>query len=206
MATVYLQIDKNVKIDGTTFIVKDVAKVSCSDKAMEAKVKLVKMPARQITGPGRYVYSVMDMIEVIQKEYPSVEVNNLGEADFIVTVEKEKQPSVVWQWTKTILVCMLSFFGAAFSIMAFNNDIGITNLFGQIYELFTNEKSSGFTVLEITYSVGLALGIILFFNHFAKKKFSGDPTPLEVEMRAYEDQIDTTVIEADNRNPEKGEK
>jgi len=147
----------------------------------------------------------MDMIEVIQKEYPSVEVNNLGEADFIVTVEKEKQPSLAGQWAKTILVCLLSFFGAAFSIMAFNNDVGITNLFGQLYELFTGQPSSGFTVLEVTYSLGLALGIILFFNHFATKKFSGDPTPLEGEMRSYEDQVDTTVIEADNRNPEKSQ-
>lgn len=206
MTTVYLQIDQNVKVSSESFCLKDVAKVSCSDKALEVKLKLLKIPAQQINGPGRYVFSVMDLIEVIQKEYPSVEVNNLGEADFIVTLEKSSHPGLLWQWIKTAGVCLLAFFGAAFSIMAFNNDIDITKLFGQLYELFTGTPSDGFTVLEISYSIGLGLGIFLFFNHFAKRRLTADPTPLEMEMRAYEDQINTTLIEADNRKPEKQKK
>lgn len=202
MTTVYLQIDKNVKVKSEHFCLKEIAKVSCSDKALEVRLKLLKIPARQINGPGRYVFSVMDIIEVIQKEHPSVEVNNLGEADFVVTLEKSSHPGTFWQWTKTICICMLCFFGAAFSIMAFNNDVDITKLFEQLYQLATGETSNGFTVLEISYSVGLGLGIFLFFNHFAKRKLTADPTPLEMEMRAYEDEINTTLIEADNRKPE----
>ena len=201
MTTVYLQIDKNVKISSESFCLKDVAKVSCSDKALEVKLKLLKIPARQINGPGRYVFSVMDVIEAIQREHPSVEVNNLGEADFVVTLEKSSHPGKLWLWMKTIFVAVLSFFGASFSIMAFNNDIDVTKLFGQIYLLFTGQESSSFTILEISYSIGLGMGIILFFNHFAKRKLTADPTPLEMEMHAYEDQINTTLIEADNRNP-----
>lgn len=200
MTTVYLQIDKNVKISGTSFALKEIAKVSCSDKALETKLKLLKIPSSQINGPGRYVFSVMDVIETIQKQYPTVEVNNLGETDFVVTLEKKSQPSLVWQWSKTIFVCILSFFGAAFSIMAFNNDVNITKLFGQLYHLFTGNTSNGFTVLEVSYSIGLGAGIILFFNHFSKRKLTADPTPLEVKMRTYEDEINTTIIEADSRN------
>ncbi|MEE0884349.1 MAG: stage V sporulation protein AA, partial [Faecalimonas sp.] len=44
------------------------------------------------------------------------------------------------------------------------------------------------------YSVGLVAGILVFFNHFGKKKISVDPTPIEVEMRLYENDIQTTVI------------
>lgn len=94
MTTVYLQIDQNVKITSEKFSLKEIAKVSSSDKALETKIKLLKIPAQQITGPGRYVFSVMDVIEAIQKEYPSVEVNNIGEADFVVTLEKAKQPGM----------------------------------------------------------------------------------------------------------------
>ena len=101
-----------------------------------------------------------------------------------------------------MLVCVLSFFGAAFSIMAFNNDIGITNLFGQLYRQFTGEASNGFTVLEITYSLGVGIGILIYFNHFSKKKRVTDPSPLEVEMRTYEDEVNATVIEAEEREME----
>lgn len=46
--------------------------------------------------------------------------------------------------------------------MAFNNDVGGTKLFGQIYELVMGKQSDGFTVLEVTYSIGLTFGILVF--------------------------------------------
>ena len=60
-----------------------------------------------------------------------------------------------------------------------------------------------FSVLEISYSVGLAVGIIGFFNHFAAIKLNTDPTPLEVEMRLYEDNISKTLIANDGRKESK---
>lgn len=68
-------------------------------------------------------------------------------------------------------------------------------MFGQIYELVTGTESDGFTVLEFTYSIGISIGILTFFNHFGKKRFSVDPTPIEVEMRLYENDLQTTLIE-----------
>ena len=41
---------------------------------------------------------------------------------------------------KIVMVVLISFFGAAFSTMAFNNDVGVTKMFGQIYELLTGTK------------------------------------------------------------------
>lgn len=206
MTTIYLKIDKNVQIPGRDFCLKEIAQVRCTDKAVETKAKLLKVPAPQITGPGRYVFSIIDVMDAVQKEFPSAEIQNLGEADFILTVEQKAKPSGAFQWLKTCLVCVMTFFGAAFSIMAFNNDVGITELFGQIYMLFTGRASDGFTVLEISYSIGLGIGILVYFNHFGKRKITADPTPLEVEMRTYEDEINDTLIEADGRKTKKERK
>lgn len=201
--TLYLKIDKNVQADHAQVMLKDIASINCSDKATENKVKVLRLPTEIIKGPGRYVFSVLDVIEVIEKEFPNLEINNLGEADFIITVEKKDKLSDAMSWGKTVLVCVLAFFGAAFSIMAFNNDVGITTLFAQLYETFTGEASDGFTLLELSYSVGVGLGILIFFHHFARKKNLSDPTPLEVEMRTYEDDVDTTLIESGNRKEQR---
>lgn len=195
----YLKIDKNVQARSTPVTIGEIASVSCASKPIENKIKVMRLPTQVIQGPGRYVFCVLDVIEAIHTEFPSLEIENLGEADFIITVEKENKVSDLMSWAKTALLCLLSFFGAAFSIMAFNNDINITKLFGQLYETFTGQQSNGFTLLEISYSVGVGLGILVFFNHFAKNKGKSDPTPLEVEMRTYEDEIDTTLIESGNR-------
>ena len=200
--TLYLKIDKNVQVHDKTVFLKDIAQISCSSKELENRIRLVKIPKAAGEGPGRHAMSVMEVIEVIQKEFPEVEINNIGEADFIVTKEKERQPPAWIGWIKTVFVAAIAFAGAAFTIMTFNNDVDLPKLFGQLFFQFTGQESDGFTILELSYSIGVGLGILVFFNHFSGRKLTADPTPMEVEMRLYEDDVDKTLIEAGNRAKE----
>ncbi|MDD7434882.1 MAG: stage V sporulation protein AA [Lachnospiraceae bacterium] len=192
--TLYLKIDSNVLVHQKNLIVKDIAQTACANSSVQNKVQTLKLSNLQISKPGRYVKSVLDVLEAIQKEYPSLKIENLGEADFIITYEEEKGKSRLIGYLKTILVSVLSFFGAAFSIMTFNNDVDIRGLFADVYLLFTGQTSDGFTVLELAYSFGLGLGIILFFNHFAGKRIETDPTPMDVQMHTYEQDVNQTIM------------
>lgn len=97
-------------------------------------------------------------------------------------------------------LCLLHLlFGAAFTIMAFHNDIGIREVFGQIYELLTGQEPQSVTALEIAYSIGLALGILVFFNHIGGRRITSDPTPIEVEMRKYETDVNQALTETADR-------
>ena len=78
--------------------------------------------------------------------------------------------------------------------MTFHNDVDIRGLFADIYLLFTGQTTDGFTVLELAYSFGLGTGIILFFNHFAGKRIETDPTPLDVQMHTYEQDVNQTIM------------
>ena len=64
-------------------------------------------------------------------------------------------------------------------------------------------KSNGFTLLELSYSVGLAVGIIVFYNHVGKRRISKDPTPIEVSMRTYEQEMNQAMIESWEREGKK---
>ena len=44
------------------------------------------------------------------------------------------------------------------------------------------------------------------FITLQRKQGGADPTPLEVEMRTYEDDVDTTLIESGNRKEGKRQK
>ena len=192
--TLYLKIDSNVLVHQKNLIVKDIAQTACANSSVQNKIQTLKLSNLQILKPGRYVKSVLDVLEAIQKEYPSLKIENLGEADFIITYEEEKGKSRLIGYLKTILVSVLSFFGAAFSIMTFNNDVDIRGLFADVYLLFTGQTSDGFTVLELAYSFGLGIGIILFFNHFAGKRIETDPTPMDVQMHTYEQDVNQTIM------------
>ncbi len=196
--TVYIKADRNVEVCNPSVTLGDVLQIECSDKAMISKIKVIKLlKFHHIDNKhqNRVAMSILRIIECIHENYPNVEIQNIGESDFIITYEEEQKSGGIKHWTKVILVTITSFVGAAFSIMAFNNDVDVTKLFDQIYELVTGIKPEGMTILELTYSIGLIIGILLFFNHFGKKKFSVDPTPIEVEMRLYENDIQTTLIE-----------
>lgn len=194
--TLYLKIDGNVPVHQKNLTIKDIAQITCSNTSLKNRIQVLKLKDFHLTRPGRYVKSVVEVLDMIHAEYPEVEVENLGEADFIITYEEEKEKSRAAAYLKTVAVSVLSFFGAAFSIMTFNNDVDIRGLFSDIYQLFTGQTSDGFTVLELSYSFGLGIGIILFFNHFAGKRIETDPTPLDVQMHTYEQDVNQTIVSA----------
>ena len=60
-------------------------------------------------------------------------------------------------------------------------------------------EKTGFTILELTYSIGVVIGILVFFNHFGKKRLTAEPSPVEVEMSGYDQQVYQTVIRQSGR-------
>lgn len=200
--TLYIKGDRNVEVTEQDVFLKDIVSMECSDKKFLPKLQTVKILKLHGNREQRYVVSVLEIIACIHAAYPEVEVQNLGEADIIVTYENQKTSPYLWHILKVAVVASIIFFGSAFSIMAFNNDVGGTKLFGQIYELVMGKQSDGFTVLEVTYSIGLTFGILVFFNHFGKKRFTVDPTPMEVQMRLYENDIQTALVENASRRKE----
>lgn len=199
--TLYLKIDKNTIVTDRHVTLQDIAKMECADASIVRQLKQKKIytfkdaiDMKKQRNEMR-VFSVLKIIELIHEEYPNVDVSNEGEKDFIVEyIPNPKKPKCI-NAVKTVLLCIVIFFGAAFTIMAFNNDISVNDVFAKIYHQVMGKPSSGVTELEICYSIGLSLGILIFFNHVGHKKITPDPTPIQVEMRKYENDIDTAFIE-----------
>ncbi len=190
----YIQTEKNVEVQSPEIYLQDVAKLTCNDSKVLNRNKVRKVFSVPNGTPGRYVISAVDLIHAVAKEEPNVDVTHIGEANLVVTYEKAKHQQKWYSWLKTLLVCVLTFFGGAFSIMTFNTDVDTANLFSKIYTQFTGEIAAGPTILEFTYSLGIGIGVIFFFNHFGKGKLTQDPTPVEVQMRLYEDDVNKTLI------------
>ena len=197
--TVYLNLSEITEVHTKDVFVRDVAKLYCSDTNIQHKCECVKLKHITEDRCRRYVENALDVIEKLEAVDPSVSVNNVGKVEYIIDYQRPRKPRYFWQWTKTLFVCVVCFCGAAFAIMTFNNDANVRDVFKELYRLVTGSEAQGTTILDLTYSIGLALGITVFFNHFAKWKLSTDPTPLEVEMRLYEDNISKTLIQNDGR-------
>lgn len=198
--TLYIKIDQNVLVHKPNVVLKDIASLTCTNTDIVHKLKTMKVHTfhhpvgKKQEKQQIEVFSILKIIEDIGKEYPSLDIQNLGEKDFVLEYVPKEEP----KWlgiTKAAVICILVFFGSAFTIMTFNNDVGVADVFQKFYAQVMGRKSSGFTTLEVGYCIGLGLGILIFFNHIGRKKVTHDPTPMQVQMRKYEQDVDTTFIE-----------
>ncbi len=197
--TLYIQTDMNIFIKHPHVYLQDIARLSCSNSKVLNRLRVLPVANLNPDTPGRYTMSVMDLVDLIQKKEPDLDITPLGELSFILTYQPPGKPQMIFEILKVVFISLASFFGAAFSIMTFNTDADVGTLFKQIYQQVTGNVSNGFTILEISYSIGLAAGVLFFFNHFGRKKFSADPTPMQVQMRQYEDNVNTTLLEESSR-------
>lgn len=197
--TLYIKMDQAVELTKSEVTVGDVAKLECKNKNVINRLKPIRLLTDDSNGKNRYIISIMKILEVVDETFQNVEVQNLGETECVVEFKKAKTGKQYMDIIKTIIVCFILFFGVGFSIMSFNNDISVDKMFEQVSELFTGNKADGKKILEYCYSIGLGLGIIVFYNHFGARKLSKDPTPIEVEMRKYEKDINLTLIDGHNR-------
>lgn len=197
--TLYIKAERNIEVQKEKVCLSDMAKLTCADSNILAKAKSLKVYQFRENGPVREVVSIVKIIEMLQEIIPNVSIENLGETDTIIERVKVNRHKGLPQAMKIVFVSLISFFGTAFTIIAYHNDIGIVDVFARVHELVMGTQTDGFTILEVSYSIGLAAGIIVFFNHIGGRRITTDPTPIEVEMRIYENDVNTALVETADR-------
>lgn len=196
---IYVSAKQNVEARNDEILLGDAASIYCEDSVVRAKANAMRIYKFREGQDTRAVISMMKIIEMLTALVPGATVESIGETAIVlekISEKKYKSPVVPW---KIALVAAVSFLGSAFTIMAFHNDVGVSDVFMRIYEIVTGEKSTGCTTLELSYSIGLCLGIIVFYNHIGGRRLTKDPTPLEVEMKIYEQNVNMTLVETAER-------
>lgn len=201
--TVYIKAEDSVCLNQPSVQLKDVISFYCSDNDLTQKIKHAKLYRFSSKGNQRKIFSILKIVEIIKELDKNADVVNMGPEDFIVYYKKQPTEKQWIHYGKIILVGMVAFLGASFSIMTYNTDVGIDDLFSNVYQLIMGEMPKGPNLLHISYTIGLAVGIIVFFNHAGKIKLTEDPTPFEVQMRLYERDVnDTLLMNADRKKEE----
>ena len=142
--TVYIKISQSTEVHEPEVRVKDIAQVHCRNKAAEARIKALKVTSfKERDREASYVGSVMDLLEELEGTGSSIQINSVGETDFIVSYNPQIKRRAALQWMKTAFVSAVSFCGAAFAIMTFNNDANVTDVFGNLYRLIMGAEPQG---------------------------------------------------------------
>lgn len=197
---IYIKPEKKVNITGEGILrLKDVAQV-LAEKNIKTQVENLHLMKIEGNEKKNLLVSVIDIVEKINAALPGNTINNLGECDTVVEYSpRKKRQSKALLWLKVFFVSIVLLAGSATAIMSFHSDAQISTVFENYYYIFFNEKIENPMIIDLPYSLGLAFGIIVFFNHFSGKKITNDPTPIEVEMSVYESEVTDSLIDTLNK-------
>ena len=146
--------------------------------------------SKQVTNKRIILSDVLDII--------SLDNDAVKRAGDIVlhTVKGDRNEKVIFSITKVINMIQKE---CPASIMTFNTDVSVGDVFDDFYKIVKGvDKNSG-SILEISYSIGIPIGILCFYNHFKSDKVHDDPTPVHIEMRKYEEDMNKAIIKDADR-------
>ncbi len=197
----YIKIEQNIPVQKRTLTYKDIASLYCTNKNLVQNLEKEIFYTLPTDCKQKTIFTISKVYEGIHKLYPDLQIENIGEQSFIVDLEQpdNKEKSKTREYIKTCFVAFIVFFGAAFTIMTFNEDVSVSSVFNKVYELIMGSSKQGGSILEVSYAIGLPLGILIFYNHFRRRKIKEDPTPIQVEMSTYEEQVNKAMIKTASR-------
>ena len=189
--TVYIRLRKRISVPkGYTIRLGEVAQIVADPDIEQA---LRDLPLLTTDGKDGSIVLV-DMLRIakaIRERFPGTQIELFGDPHVIVDIRTgEKAP----RFALIAFVWLLLFVGSGLAIMNFHEDVSMMEVHRTIYEMITGRKSEHPYLLQIPYSIGLGAGMVLFFNQLFKKRFSEEPSPLEVEMFSYQENLNRYVV------------
>jgi stage V sporulation protein AA len=194
--TVYIRLRHRIQVYPDDCItVSKIAQI-VAGKQLREIIGELKVHQVQPSDKNIVVIDVMRVLSAVHKTDPDIDVQTVGPAQTIVEIVYQKK---TFSPVLFALVWLLLFVGAALAIMNFHEDVSMQLVHQRLYTIITGETSEHPLLLQIPYSIGLGLGMILFFNHLFKKRINEEPSPLEVEMFNYQLDMDMYVSMKENK-------
>ena len=151
-----------------------------------------------------HLISMLSIIAVIKHKYPKYIITVLGEPEVLVNFADNHLKEDKFKLVRLAIVSFLLFIGSITAIINFHADVDMRSAHKTLYHLITGIENDRPLLLQIPYSLGIGAGMSVFFNHFFKKRINNEPSPLEVEMYLYQQNMDSYIKDHSTENKTEG--
>lgn len=193
---VYLLIKPKAAADiRSNIYIRDIGEVYCDDKLVKTRVENLSIYKTKTEEDWMRISSI-DIIGKLVDRYPNLEIEIIGQSDVLIEVKSRAQSNKLFQFVKVAMIFILLFFGAGMTIMNFHTDVGMDETLEIIYQSLTGEEKSNPLILSLSYSIGLGLGVIIFFNRIVSKSLRRrkEPGPMEIEVFNYDKEMEEYIL------------
>ncbi|WZL74538.1 stage V sporulation protein AA [Clostridiaceae bacterium 35-E11] len=202
--TMYLQMKDGFNAKpGKIIQVKDLV-IVLADHTVKTEVLNIEVLKIAKNANAHIVVSILTIIEKIKEIYPQVNIFPLGDSEILIKISNlSEKENKVWLIIRLTIVCSILFVGAGLALMNFHADVNMRQAHKEIYKMITGIDNKKPLILHIPYSLGIGLGMAVFFNHILPQKFSNEPSPMEVEMASYRKSMDEFILNNEKNTEEK---
>ncbi|MFB9277287.1 stage V sporulation protein AA [Cohnella cellulosilytica] len=195
--TVYVRMRRRAVVrPGAVVRLGDVARL-VADRRLQQRLE--QLPLHKVAaGDGNLL--LIDMLQVVQairEAEPGTVIETFGEPHVLLEISPagEVKPRKIM----LVLAWLLLFFGSGMAMMNFHADVNMPAVQRRITELITGKDGAHPWLFQIPYSLGVGLGMLLFFDRLLRKRLNDEPNPLEVEMFMYQENVNHYVITEEYR-------
>jgi stage V sporulation protein AA len=194
---VYVRMRRRAVVDPNAVVtLGDVARLVTDDISAE---RLKKLPLHRITDQdgNLLLIDMLQVVKAIREAEPGMTIETFGEPH--VLLEISPAGSVKPRKLLLVMAWLLLFFGSGMAMMNFHADVNMPAVQHRITELITGHSGPHPWLFQIPYSIGVGMGMLLFFNRILRKRLNDEPNPLEVEMFMYQENVNHYVITEEYR-------
>ncbi|GAA3643285.1 stage V sporulation protein AA [Asaccharospora irregularis] len=133
-----------------------------------------------------------EVIEAINKKLPLVRINFTKLDDVVILFERNKRDST--KLIRVLIVSIVVLMGSIMGIMNFHSDVNMMQSQSRLVDFITNDSKTYLPYFQIPYSLGIGIGVALFFNKFIPTYSRYEPSPLDLRMVSLDKEIKNQLM------------
>lgn len=186
---VFLNLKGKVQLKSKkSILLKDLADISAEKSIKQSLEKLV-YPIN-IKEDDNILIPAILIISFIKENMQDIDLVVVSQTDVLINFVDDQVIKDKYKVVRVFAVCILLFIGSITAIINFHSDVDMKQAHKIIYKVITGVETDKLLLLQIPYSLGIGVGMAVFFNRIFNKRINKEPTPLEMEIYTYQQDVD----------------
>lgn len=137
------------------------------------------------------VIHIGEIIDKVKAKISTAHITFLKTDDVIIFFDKKKRDKT--KYLRVLLVSIVVLMGSIMGIMNFHADVNMIHSQSTMVNALTQNPKKYLPYFQIPYSIGIGIGVALFFNKFIPNYGKGEPSPLDLKMKSLNREIENEL-------------
>ena len=137
------------------------------------------------------VIHIGEVIDKIKEKLSTAHITFLKTDDVVIFFNENKKDRT--KYLRVLLVSIVVLMGSIMGIMNFHADVNMIHSQSTMVNALTKNTKKYLPYFQIPYSIGIVVGVALFFNKFIPTYAKNEPSPLDLKMKSLNKEIENEL-------------